>query len=199
LAATAGFLTYRNWKGTYLKWFPYYLSIIALLAISYYILKSFHKLEMAKSVISFAVPIEILFINYFFYKTLTTKNKKIIIWGTVLFTLTWIIENTIFSNQKFYLQSLSYTTANLFILVYIILFFIEFAHSNKILSYKKSVVFWIVLGMLLFYVGTFPFYGLYNELAKNLDIFYPVAWVATSLNYSMYLLFTIGFIWGKPH
>ena len=55
----------------------------------------------------------------------------------------------------------------------------------------------MVTGMLLFYLGTFPFYGLYNELAKDLSIFVPVVWVATSLNYLMYIFFTIGFIWGK--
>jgi hypothetical protein len=134
---------------------------------------------------------------YFFFKALAKNKRTLIIASITLYLAFWVIENTVFTGKGYYFRSLSYTNGNLFIALYAVLFFIEFINSNKILVYKKLTVFWIVLGILIFYTGTFPFYGLYNELAKNLDIFVPVAWVATSLNYCMYLLFTIGFIWGK--
>jgi hypothetical protein len=144
-------------------------------------------------------PLEMLFLNWFFYNTLNKHYRKIVTAGTVIYITVLILEKTLFHYNSYYFQSLSYTVANLFILIYITLFFMELMNSEKILVFKKLTVFWIVCGLLVFYLGTFPFYGLYNELSKNIDIFIPVAWVATSLNYCMYLLFTIGFVWGKPH
>jgi hypothetical protein len=198
LAALVGCITCKKWNGSYLKFFVFYLCIIV-------ISESCNRLIDIRTQIGvnyftiIIVPIEILFMNWFFYKSLSQNKKILIIIGAALYIISWIVENTLFAKSGYYFRSLSYTIGNLFIAIYAMLYFIEFVNSNKVLTYKKSVVFWIVLGILLFYVGTFPFYGLYNELAKKLDIFYPVAWVAISLNYCMYLLFTIGFIWGKAH
>jgi hypothetical protein len=198
LAAIAGCITYSKWKNSYLKWFVIYLCVIVISETCSRMIhiKSENGVNYFTLII---VPIEILFMNLFFYKSLSSNRKILIIIGSALYIISWLVENTIFNKADYYFRSLSYTFGNLFIAIYTILYFIEFVNSSKILGYKKSAVFWIVLGMLVFYVGTFPFYGLYNELAKNLDIFYPVAWVAMSLNYCMYLLFTIGFIWGKAH
>jgi hypothetical protein len=198
IAAIVGCLTYGKWKNSYLKWFVLYLCIIVVSETCNRMIN----IKSGTGVNYFTltiVPVELLFINWFFYKTLPPGKKSVVVIGSAVYIISWLMENTFFTGTGYYFRSLSYTAGNLFIVVYTILCFIEFVNSNKILTYKKSVVFWIVLGMLVFYIGTFPFYGLYNELAKNLDIFYPVAWLAISLNYCMYLLFTIGFIWGKPH
>lgn len=198
LAAVTGCATWSKWKNSYIKWFVIYLCLIVVSETCNRLI-NFKANSGVNYFTLIIVPIEILFINWFFYKILSPNKKWLIMAGTVLYILSWIIEQTVFTGAGYYFRSLSYTAGNLFIAIYIILFFIEFVKSNKIVRYKKVAVFWIVLGMLMFYLGTFPFYGLYNELAKNLNLFYPVAWVAISLNYCMYILFTIAFIWGKPH
>lgn len=199
LAAIAGIVTWHKWKHGYLKWFVIYLTVIFAGELLYWALILYAKGKNAGLIHNIVIPLEILFISWFFYKTLSPKNKTLIIAGVACYVSALVLEKTLLSSISYYFQSLSYTAGNLFILIYIILFFIQIANSEKILAFKKLAVFWIVCGMLVFYLGTFPFYGLYNELAKNLDIFMPAAWVATSLNYCMYLLFTIGLIWGKPH
>lgn len=198
LAAIAGCLTWNKWKRNYFKWFVIYLLIILIFELSTHLLVFFKMLEEVILVKQIVVPIEILFINWFFYKTLIGSKKKIIIAGAAVYLTALILEKTLVDAAGYYFQSLSYTVGNLFILVYLILFFIEFANSEKILAFKKQTIFWIALGMLIFYLGTFPFFGLYNELMKNMDVFIPIAWAATGLNYCMYILFTIGLIWGKP-
>lgn len=198
LTAIAGFITWKKWKVHYLKWMPFYLAAISVLEIVNRTLEHYSKYDTANKITGVEVLFEMLFINWFFYKTLAADKRKIIIAGCTVYAISCILERTIFIGTGYYFASLSYTVGNLFILIYLILFFTELVNSDKLLNFKKLAVFWISLGMLVFYMGTFPFYGLYNELAKNLDIFIPVAWAATSLNYSMYLLFTIGLLWGKP-
>lgn len=194
-AAIAGLITWSKWRGTYLKWVPLYLALIVFMELSERLLRNFGEVPAASMIFKVSVVTEILFIHWFFYKTL---SKKIIIAGACIYLLGFLLEHFLIQDHAYYFQSLSYTIGNLFILVYLLMFFIELVKSERILVFKKLTVFWISLGMLVFYLGTFPFYGLYNELAKDLNIFVPLAWISTSLNYSMYLLFTIAFIWGKP-
>lgn len=199
IAAIAAFACYHKWKHSYLKWFPVYLSIVILFEISHQVFSFLKDHSHASLMYEIVVPFEMLFISWFFYKTLNTKSRGITLAGAAIYMAALVLEKMLFQNNSYYFQSLSYSIGNLFILIYLILFFIELVKSNNLFIFKRLTVFWIACGMLIFYLGTFPFYGLYNELAKDLDVFMPVAWVATSLNYCMYLLFTIGFIWGKPH
>jgi|SRR6185436_18949748 len=198
LAAIAGCLTWNKWKHNYFKWFVIYLLIILIFELSTHFLVFFKMKEEVPFVNQIVASIEILFINWFFYKILIGSKKKIIVVGAAAYITALALEKTLIDTTNYYFDSLSYTVGNLFILVYLILFFIEFANSEKILAFKKQTIFWIALGLLVFYLGTFPFFGLYNELMKNMDIFTTIAWTATALNYSMYILFTIGLIWGKP-
>lgn len=199
IAAIASILNWCKWKNSLIKFFAGYLSVITMLEASFYLFYHFKQFDIAGIIREMQAPFEILFMHYFFYKTLFTKKKIVILTGCLIYITSLILEKTLLQNTIYYFQSLSYTVGNLFILIYIIIYFLQLVKSDKILAFKKLTEFWIVCGMLVFYLGTFPFYGLYNELAKNIDIFMAVAWVATSLNYCMYLLFTIGFIWGKAH
>ncbi len=194
VAAITGFITWRKWKDSYLRWAPFYLAIIVVLELSERLLRDYGDPAIASFILQTSVLTEILFMHWLFYKTL---HKKIIIAGACIYVLSFVMERFLIQNNAYYFQSLSYTIANLLILVYLLIYFLQLVKSGRILYFKSITVFWFALGMLVFYLGTFPFYGLYNELSKNLDLFVPLAWVATSLNYAMYLLFITGFIWGK--
>lgn len=199
LAAVTGFVTWHKWKHSYFKWLVIYLGIIAFMDIVYYTVYKFHYLDAAGIIKTIQPAIEILFISWFFYKTLAAPASKLPFAGAAFYLLALLLEKTMLKNNAYYFQSLSYTVGTLFILLYLIIFFTQLVRSKNIVTFKQLTIFWVACGMLVFYLGTFPFYGLYNELAKDIDLFIAVAWVATSLNYCMYLLFTAGFIWGKPH
>jgi hypothetical protein len=60
-------------------------------------------------------------------------------------------------------------------------------------------MFWTALGLIIFYLGTFPLYALRNTLVKHyLSVFTGYYYVSFVLNYCMYILFSIGFICHKP-
>ena len=196
-AAIAGFATWRKWKGSFFQWFPVYMLLIVLLEMLHLVFAQYNMYGAAAFMYDIAIPIEILFISWFFYWVLNPNSRKVTIAGAFSFAAAFTTEKFIMQQKGYFFQSLSYTVGNLFILLYLILFFIELAKSDRLLHFKKLTVFWLGAGMLIFYLGTFPFYGLYNELAKDIDLFIKIAWVATFLNYCMYLFFIIGFIWGK--
>ncbi len=62
------------------------------------------------------------------------------------------------------------------------------------------MLFWVSLGLLLYYLGTFPYYGLRNTFVKDFhDVFVTYTYIEYFLNSLMYLMFTISFIWGNPN
>lgn len=197
LATGAGFTTYKKWKKGYIKWFVFYLSLITILVGINSVLIHFKKQNEFVVLNQATVAIEMLFINWFFYKSLPSRFKILPVIGSLFYCSALVFEKYNFVNSGYYFESLSYTVGNLFTLVYAIIYFIDLIGSDKLLHFYRLATFWIVLGILIFYLGTFPFFGLYNELIKNLAIFTPAAWVATTLNYTMYILFSIGMIWGK--
>jgi hypothetical protein len=197
LAALTGFATWQKWKGSFFKWFPIYLLLIVCLEVMHQVF-AYHKLFGASVFMyDITIPIEILFISCFFSQLLNKRSRKITVLGAISFALAFTAEKFLMQQQGYFFQSLSYTVGNLFILAYLILYFIELTRGSQLLQFKKLSSFWFASGMLIFYLGTFPFYGLYNELAKDIGFFIKIAWVATFLNYCMYLFFIIGFIWGK--
>lgn len=198
LALLAGLFTWRKWEKSYLRWFPLYLLVIVLLELFNRIMEYNSRFNISAALNILASFIEINFASFFFYQTLESKHKKWVVAGIIIYLLSFVAEKIFNRDADYFFQSLSYTIGNLFILIYLILFYIELVQSSRLLHFYKLTVFWIASGMLIFYLGSFPFYGLFNVLAKNLDLFIVAAWVATSLNYTMYLLFTIAFIWGKP-
>jgi hypothetical protein len=198
-SAISGWIAWAKWKNTYVKWFTIYLTIISLLSVCYYYFINKHQFANAIVFFKIAVPLEILFLLWFFYVTNCYKYKSFLIISAVIFILVWIAENFFYPNNTYFLQSISYTIGTLSILINIVLYFLNLSQSNRIKNFHQLFSFWAVLGMLVFYLGTFPFYGLYNELVKDLSLYIPIAWVAYSLNYCMYILFSIAFILGKKN
>ncbi len=62
------------------------------------------------------------------------------------------------------------------------------------------MLFWVSLGLLLYYLGAFPYYGLRNVLARDFQgVYITYTYIVYVLDILMYLMFTISFIWGKPN
>ena len=94
---------------------------------------------------------------------------------------------------------MSYTVGVFLLSIMVYLEFIKQIKSEDILNFQNNKMFYINIGILLFYVGTLPFFAfdkqLYlnnNELWSNYKTFFLL-----SVNI-MYLLFAASFIWGKP-
>ena len=83
---------------------------------------------------------------------------------------------------------------SIFLIITIVFYFIESLKSEKIVLFHKRLLFWISIGLLLFYTGTIPFALKYNTymLIPGIHKLFLIIWIlALILN----LIFTLGFIW----
>lgn len=86
--------------------------------------------------------------------------------GTAIYLLT-LLADMLFFNQmrKFWFSSLSYLVGNIILLILIIIFFL--VSQTGTTTYQGNMMFWTCTGLLVFYLGSLPFYGLWNTLARD--------------------------------
>lgn len=197
LTVVAGIFFYKKLKNTYWKWFVIYLIFISLSDIAGDF--SFKNLPFLKKYYYdfLIIPTEFLFL-FWLYAKKSLKNQK-------LFTISCLVYLTFFILHFFNLDqirsisSMSYTVGVFLLSIMIYLEFIKQIKSDDILNFQNNKMFYINIGVLLFYVGTLPFFTFDKELYfNNNKLWYNYkTFFLFSVNF-MYLLFTASFIWGKP-
>jgi hypothetical protein len=198
LAAVAGFITWNKWKNSYWKFFPVYLAIITVCEFVGHFFAVRLMLNAVNNLYAFVIPLEFLFFCWLFYKYLPQKHKWTAITGAGCYILALIIEKITIPGPGYFFKSMSYSVGNIVILLLTVLFFINLFISAEILLFRRNIMFWVSIGLIVFYLGTYPFFALYNYyLKKDRSFLEAYAWAMIFSNYCMYLLFTIGFIWGK--
>ena len=204
VACVTGFLAWRRIKNSYWRWFPFYLAFIVLSEFIGTYTSKHHMEHLNKLFFNYLeIPTEFLFFFWLFYqsfKEASYKRLPVICAGIYIFS--WLFDlfvlRVYFSGQRFWFDSLSSTMGNLLLLILILRYFIQLVTTNEILSFRSDMLFWVSTGLLLFYLGTFPFFGLYNVFARgDQDLFLTYKYVMFVLNSLMYLSFTFSFIWGR--
>jgi hypothetical protein len=197
-AAFVALIYFKNVKNTYWKWFAIYLIFIFMAeAFSKWVLDDF--IYLRKYYYNFfVIPIEFIFI-YWLYGCKSLINRKLFLICIFIYSVSFI--PYLFSSYKMQLiNSLSYTIGTLIVTVLVLLEFLKQIKSDKILNFKENKMFYINTGIMLFYVGTLPFYAfnkILYENSKNLWSNYGT--FALTSDAIMYLLFSAAFIWGKPN
>ncbi len=195
-----GFLNYRKLKGTVWQYLPFFLMLVFFLECIGYFLTEIKNYPANILLYKYIViPLIFYFYNYIFIHILSRIANKIVIIGGVTFTVSLFIEYFVLESYHTFYASLSLSIANLFTLVYALIYYVELVNSDDLIAFKRSISFWFVTGVLIFYLGCLPYFGLYNILAQKYHetIFLPYTWVFVLLNYVMYTFFTIGFLWNK--
>ncbi len=200
IAAIAAFANWHKWKTSYWKWFPVYLLVLFLIECTGNILAYLQFYKANGNLYKyFGLPLEFLFFCWFYYNCFNKKLKPLSIYCAALFILSWIIESFFIHERSAYFSSLSYCTGNVVIVIMVLAYTLNLSFSDAILQYRTNPAFWISIGLLIFYLGTFPYYGLFNLLAqKYMHMHEMYTWVMIFLNYTMYLIFAGVFIWSKP-
>lgn len=202
MACFAGYIFWNKVKASVFRYFPLYLTFILLSEFAGRLFKELEWNEMNKLLYNYLViPAEFIFFFRLFYMDFKDKRYKWLpVFSTLIYMFSWFIDMFYLSTKKFWFYSFSYTTGNLLLLILIFSFFVQLINSDAILKFKENMLFWISAGLLLFFLGTFPYYGLLNTLNiryTNLCISY--GYIVVTLNCLMYLMFTFSFIWGKPN
>jgi hypothetical protein len=178
----------------YLAYFCLILTCCELLGIIF--MKSEKLYLLHKYLFSwFVIPFEFLFYFWFFFQL--NKDKRffqisiLLYLGVWLFEMNFIKENTVFFN-------LSFLVGNILLLFSVLRFFYEFSLSDKILNFYNQADFWIALGILIFWLGSLPYYVLLNYLWKNFyDITVSYCWLVTTLILVMYSFMAYGLVCSK--
>ena len=195
----------RNWhklKGSYWRYFPIYLTWICIAEWSGYVSSKYEESEFNPILYNFFVtPSEYLFFVWITSNIVDTKkNKRIILTCfSVIFLITMFVEYNYLLNKTYFFMSLSNSVGTLFLLIMILRCLYDFVFSDKILQYRNSLEFWVIIGITLFYLLSFPFYGMWNILLfKYYDIFIIYNSIVLILSMMMYVSFSIGILWSKP-
>lgn len=201
-AAITGFLCWNKVKNSYWKWFPVYLAVISAMELTVewmYNMYPNHDFNM-KIHEYFGIPLQFLFFIWLFNSYFRETKRSP--WPPVCATayiISIVADQLFFKNKQLWFLSFSYSVGNIALLVLAIIFFARLMISDSIVQYTHHTMFWVALGVLIFYLGSFPLYGLYNTMATNHPRFFNLYWIISAiLDCIMYGFFVISFSWGRP-
>ncbi len=195
IALIVAIIGYKNVRKTYWKWFVYYLIYITFCDILINRILVFFHIKIDLYLAYIEIPIEFLFLFWLYaYKSL--KNKKLF-YISVFIYLASIVPDESLSKGNNYFSSFNYIIGALLLFILVILEFLKQIKSDSILLFKQNKMFYINTGVVLFYIGTLPFFGLYYPIMKVPSIWNSYYIYFMISNCLMYLLFASSFIWGK--
>ena len=195
LACVIGLLHWARLFPFFWKYFVVYLGIICCCEfVGWYMVSQGIK-GSTQMYNYFVIPLEFLFMCFLYYKNLPMRFRKTVLVLSTFYILSWITEQLFLREVKWIWLSMSYSVGNIIILILGIIYFLQLLKSEKLLSYKKEMFFWVNLGLMLFYVGTFPYYAMFKTLYETEpNLFNVLSWIGVLLNYAMYSFFIIGFL-----
>lgn len=198
LTTLISFFYYKKFNNSIYKYFLYYLLWTFMVELTYNIarIRYFETKEYVFNYfISYNIHLIISYLFYFyFYRKLSKnkKNKKIFLYFSYVFGCFALI-NYFVLNQNLMdeLNVHNLIVGSILLLITIILFLIEIINNeNIVFNIHKSFIFWISLGLLLFYIGILPI--MISTKYLNYNITYMS--ILNSLNAIMYGSFIIGMI-----
>lgn len=202
LACIAGVLSWKKIKDTYWKWFPFYLLLIVIAEVTAIFVNNYQGVKAGAGIYRyFAMPLQMLFFFWLFYQEFKPYRRRVLpVIATLLFIGAYIYELVAVGTLEGWINSFSYTVGNVLLAGLIIVFFLRFIQTDRLLNFKADTMFWVSIGALIFYVGSLPYYGLYNILRtdENMHILVIYWYFQMAFNYLMYTCFIIAFLWGRP-
>ncbi len=114
---------------------------------------------------------------------------------TIGFLLVYFL-NMFFQDYKTELITLPFIVGGIFIILSISFYFIELLNSNKVLYVSKNLLFWVSVGLLIYFAGKIPM-----RLARNywyeIASYDALSITGSLLSIIMNICFIIGFIWSE--
>lgn len=202
VAAATAFIYMKKWKNTYWKWFPFYLAFVILSELTGITLARHNMVDINFAYFSyFEIPVEFLFFFWVFHQAFkTSEYNKLPKICSLIYLISLLSDILYFRNYRVFYFSLSYTIGNILLLVLILKYFMELVNSDRVLKFRLDMLFWVSVGLLIYYLGSCPYYGLRNLLVyeyRDLNVYYRI--FVDVLNSLMYLTFALGIICGKPN
>lgn len=199
ISCITGFIYFKKLKNTFWVYFPFYLLTIVCAEITgVYLIKDNAVNDIFYT--WFVMPVEFIFFIWLYYQYFKqSRYKKIPFIGGVLYLLGCLFSLVLLRHNSNYWQlPVSYMTGIIVLLCLNILFFAHLFMGDNILSFRGNTMFWVSIGLLVFYLVSSPFFILRTTLYRQYrEIFWLYYYIQFAVNILMYILFSIAFIWGK--
>lgn len=195
LSAAVAILFYNRIKNQYWKYFAFYLVLIFICeSIGKWggELIPYNKIAFYNY---FVIPLQFIFF-YWLYAAKSFNKEKLFFGLSALYLLSFIPSELVFFRDKI-MFSLNYTLGCLILMILVIMEYYKQINSADILNFNKNKMFYINLGVTLFYIGTLPFWTFLDfigEYRRLYNIYFSYFLITGVI---MYVLFSISFIWGK--
>jgi len=194
MAALFSTIFLYKYKNGVLRYFP--LLLWYMVINEFMGLYSYENTTLNKIIYNIYILINFVFFFYVYKRSLKKKIYKICI---DIFIYTYLISVLIFGFYENYLvhtQSIPYIIAAGLLLITITFYFTELLNSDMVMNVKTNLLFWVSVGLLLYFVGNIPFRivkNYYGSINTN-SILYLVNIILTIVLNFCYI---IGFLWIK--
>ena len=197
LSTLVSIIFYNKYKESALRYFPIVLFLTFALEMSgYWLYEIFGYNALFYNIYN---ALFFLYFYYVFWSFIKNKSyKRWVIYGVVFFLIANLL-NPIFNPHPYYItpQLLVYIVGGCLLIFCIILYFVEILSTSMVLWVKTDLLFWVSIGLLLFYVGYMPIKFTRTYFAAERDMFNTLKIVQWLLIGIMHSCFIIGFIWTK--
>lgn len=170
IAALIGLFFLFSYKAKgLLKWFSIFLIYIFINDIIGY--NTRHWFPNSNNLILYNISTSITFLFLFFIYHQYTKektSKHFIMYFTILYIITLFISGS-YENYLNQLQSIPFLLGAFLLMTSIIFYFAELLKSEQIQESTKDLLFWISVGLLIYYVGKMPFRIVRDYYANHND------------------------------
>jgi len=193
--ALIALLCYHREKQQYWKYFCLYLIIIFLCEVFGKYSPRFIEYDSPKFYNYFVIPLEFIFF-YWLYAAKAFGRPRLFYIVTFIYLLSFI-PNEIFLDTNKEIFSINYTLGCLILMILVIMEYYNQVNSSEIVNFSKNRMFYINLGVTLFYIGTLPFWTFFAQIKQYKEIwniYYSYFQISLII---MYILFSISLIKGK--
>lgn len=199
LCAITAIIHYKKFKNSPWKYFIYYLIAIFILeTISHYfltpksILKNFYFTYLV-------IPLQFVFL--FWLYTINSLKKKKLFWIVLSIYITTFLLVRMFGYENIkIIDHVSYSIGCLLLIILVLLEFMNQIQSDDIVGFSLNTMFYINLGVSLFYLGTLPLFAFNGYLKENMESVWSNYWtIQLILVYVLNLFYMIALIWTKPN
>lgn len=145
----------------------------------------------------FVIPIEYIF---FYWFLIYTSFQKKYYWFSLGMSIVYIASIVIehYYKKDFAFLSLSYVMGAIGMLLSVLINFSFHLHYKHIHEIKTEPTNYISIGLLIFYIGTFPYFGMKNYLYTHyINVCIVYTHVSLVFNCLMYCMFTYSFLCHK--
>jgi hypothetical protein len=146
------------------------------------------------------ILIEFTFFNWLYYEAIFEKKlKRIIRVVSLLFPVLFLVNE--FWIQGFHIfNTYGYIVGALIVLVWVAMYFIQLLNRPLQPTALVQPLFWISTGLLFFYLGNIPFYGMINYLMEvypdTLQRYFIIVHLLIMVKF---ILFGVGFICSRTN